>query len=100
VRRAERLIKHPWELEARSGCYHAAHARSAEQAMPRESTLDTGGETRRARATWRLQRFINAGPGRSRRDSAHPPVSRAASPALLAYENVGVKGLTCTNHPI
>jgi hypothetical protein len=30
-------------VSARSGCYHAAHARGAEQAMPRESTLDRGG---------------------------------------------------------
>ena len=40
---ADRLIKHPWELEARSGCCHVAHARSAEQAMPKESTLDRSG---------------------------------------------------------
>jgi len=42
-RRAERLIKHPWELEARWRCYHAAHARGAEQAMPPGPTLDRGG---------------------------------------------------------
>ena len=49
---SRRLIKHPWEREARSGCCHVAHARGAEQAMPPGPTLDRGGETRRARATW------------------------------------------------
>ena len=38
--------------------------------------------------------LINAGPGRSRRASAHPPLSRAASPAPLARETVGGKRLT------
>ena len=42
-KRADRLIKHPWELEARSGCCHVAHARSAEQAMPPGPTLDRSG---------------------------------------------------------
>src|SRR5258708_33919339 len=59
-RRADRLIKHPWELEARSGCYHAAHARGAEQAMPPGPTLERGGDTRRARATWWAGAYIKA----------------------------------------
>ncbi len=71
--RADRLIKHPWELEARWRGSNGAHASSAEQAMPRESTLARGGQTRRARATGWLARFINAGPGRSRRAAlTHP----------------------------
>ena len=71
--RADRLIKHPWELEARWRGRNVAHARSAEQAMPPGPTLDRGGQTRRARATCWLQRFINAGPGRSRRATlTHP----------------------------
>jgi hypothetical protein len=40
---SRRLIKHPWELEARSGCDPVAHARSAEQAMPPGPTLDRAG---------------------------------------------------------
>src|SRR6266849_9118394 len=62
--------------------------------MPPGPTLDRGGETRRARATWWTMTLINAGPGRSRRASAHPPLSRAASPAPLARENAGGKRLT------
>jgi len=62
--------------------------------MPPGPTLDRGGETRRARATWWTVTLINAGPGRSRRASAHPPLSRAASPAPLARETVGGKRLT------
>src|SRR5260221_12522421 len=61
--------------------------------MPPGPTLDRGGETRRARATWWTMTLINAGPGRSRRASAPPPPSRAASPAPLACRNV-VVGLT------
>src|SRR6266702_8507290 len=61
-RRADRLIKHPWELKARWGCYHAAHARGAEQAMPPGPTL------------------LYQGSG------------LAASPAPLARETVGARG--------
>jgi len=41
--RAGRLIKHPWELEARCNGSNVAHASSAEQAMPPGPTLDRGG---------------------------------------------------------
>ncbi len=52
-RRAERLIKHPWELEARWSGRIVAHARGAEQAMPPGPTLDWVGRLVRARATGR-----------------------------------------------
>src|SRR5260370_35624157 len=65
--RADRLIKHPWELEASWRCYDGTHANSAEQAMPPGLTLHRRGRTRRARATGWLQRFITPCPGRPRR---------------------------------
>src|SRR5260370_30172955 len=49
-KRADRLIKHPWELEARSGGCHVAHESLAEQAMPPGPTPARGWSTRRARA--------------------------------------------------
>ena len=41
--RADRLIKHPWDLEARCSGSNGAHESLAEQALPRESTLARGG---------------------------------------------------------
>src|SRR5207245_7038226 len=97
--RADRLIKHPWELEARWRGSNGAHASSAEQAMPRESTLARGGQTRRARATGWLARFINAGPGRSRRaalthpwQGRHRPRSWLAGTWPCCWGGLGTKG--------
>jgi hypothetical protein len=86
---SRRLIKHPWAFEARLGCYHGAHARGAEQAMPPGQTLDWVG---------RLEERERPGCGcahqcRTRSlsaRSAHPPLSRVASPAPLARRNVGM----------
>jgi hypothetical protein len=41
--RADRLIKHPWELEARCSGSNGAHESLAEQAMPPGPTLARGG---------------------------------------------------------
>ena len=42
-RRADRLIKHPWERCGFVAVQPVAHARGAEQAMPPGPTLDTIG---------------------------------------------------------
>src|SRR5258708_14625249 len=74
---------HPESLRRSRSASTPAPARSAEQAMPREATLDRGGSTHRARA-------IGDGCAhqcrthRSRRAALDPPRSRAAFPARLA----------------
>jgi len=88
-KRADRLIKHPWELEARSGCCHEAHASGAEQAMPPGLTLDRVGRlAERERPACGCVHQCRTRSLSAR--SAHPPLSRAASPAPLARTNVGM----------
>ena len=63
--------------------------------MPPGLTLDWVGRLAERERPGLQKQFINAGPGRSRRASAHPPLSRAASPASPGSQDLGVGRMAC-----
>jgi len=67
--------------------------------MPRESTLDWVGRLGTSESDRGTVALINAEPRSLSARSAHPPKSRAASPALLARRNVGLDGVVSPSLP-
>ncbi len=67
--------------------------------MPPGPTLDGVGRLGTSESDRGTVALINAEPRSLSARSAHPPKSRAASPALLAHRNVGLDGVVSPSLP-